>query len=312
MRAQSWLTLTVVVALAVPVQADGDPVRLEWKFDKDKTFYQTMSTVTSQKMKVMGMDIVQEQKQVFVFSWTPLANESNGDWIIRQKIEAVEMSIDIGGNKIEFDSAKPNKDNPLGEFFTALVGTEFKLTIGRDYKVNKIDGREEFIKKLTTANPTMSTLLEQILSEDALKQMSDPVFAAIPGKEVKKGDKWSKTSMLNMGPIGSYETTYDYTFEGRDGDVARIGCKANLIYMAPNKNGKNALPFQIVSADLKATDAKGTVYFDLKKGRVEKSDMKLGLKGKMEIEIAGMKAEVELMQNQETTVTTSDDKPEKK
>src|SRR5436309_1374456 len=42
-----------------------DAVDLKWKFDKDKTFYQEMTTETKQTMKVMGMDITQNQKQTF-------------------------------------------------------------------------------------------------------------------------------------------------------------------------------------------------------------------------------------------------------
>ena len=44
----------------------------------------------------------------------------------------------------------------------------------------------------------MKALLEQILNEDSLKQMADPTFAAVPGKEVKKGDPaWEKKTKLS-------------------------------------------------------------------------------------------------------------------
>ena len=62
----------------------------------------------------------------------------------------------------------------------ALVGSEFTLTVSADGKVTKVDGREDFVKKLTSANPQMGPLLQQILSDDALKQMADPTFAAVP------------------------------------------------------------------------------------------------------------------------------------
>jgi hypothetical protein len=44
---------------------------IKWKFERDKTFYQTMTTKTKQTMKVNDLDIGQNNEQTFVFSWTP-------------------------------------------------------------------------------------------------------------------------------------------------------------------------------------------------------------------------------------------------
>src|SRR5207245_719382 len=102
--------------------------------------------------------------------------------------------------------------NPLADFFKALVGSAFKLTVDPNFKVTKIEGRDEFLKKLVTANQQMEPMLKQILSDDALKQMADPAFSVVPNKPVKPADTWTRDSKLNMGPIGSYDTTYKYTY----------------------------------------------------------------------------------------------------
>ena len=42
----------------------------------------------------------------------------------------------------------------MGEFFKALVGREFKITLDtKTMKVTKVEGREEFVDKLVKANP---------------------------------------------------------------------------------------------------------------------------------------------------------------
>src|SRR3712207_900953 len=89
--------LVALVGLALPVSGQDkkddkkevkkeekkdDKVTLRWKFDKDKTFYQTMRTETKQTMKVMNNDVNQVQKQTFYFSWTPLKQEGD-NWVIR-------------------------------------------------------------------------------------------------------------------------------------------------------------------------------------------------------------------------------------
>ena len=313
MQHRRWLFSVVVLAVfAMPALAQEKPVNLSWKFEKDKTFYQEMTTKTEQTMKVMGQDIKQNQTQKFVISWSPVKQEADKSWVVKQKIESVMMDIDIGGNRIQYDSSKDaGSSNPLADFFKALVGSEFTITIGADMKVSKIEGRADFLTKLTTANPQMKQLLEAILSDDALKQMADATFAAIPNKEVKKGDTWSKESKLNMGPVGSYNTTYKYTYEGTDAKdkVEKIKVETTLAYTPPVDAQQGALPFKIKAADLKSDKSSGTVSFDAAKGRIESSTMTLDLKGKLSIEIAGMTTDVELTQTQTTTVKTTDKNP---
>jgi hypothetical protein len=294
-------------------QQDKDTVTITWKFEKGKPFFQQMTTKTKQTMKVMGMDITQNQSQTFTFSWTP-KEEKDKNWIVVQKIEAVQMDIEIGGNPIKYDSTKdaPGTGNPLAEFFKNLVGSEFTLTISPEMKVIKIEGREEFIQKLTKVNPQMEALLKQILGDEALKQMADPAFASVPTKPVKKGESWPGTSKLNMGPIGSYDTTYKYTYEGKDGKLEKIKVDATLKYEPPAASASGSLPFKIKSADLKSKDATGTIWFDNEKHYLDHSSMKMKLEGKLTIDISGMTTDVDLTQEQDTDVKTFDTNPIKK
>jgi hypothetical protein len=183
-------------------------------------------------------------------------------------------------------------------------------------KVTKVDGRSEFIKKLGTANPQMEGLLNQILSEDALKEMADPTFAAIPVKEIAVGEKWEKPSKFDMGPIGKYENTYKYTYEGKDKTNAkldRIKVETVVVYKKPDDTvSSGGLPFKIKKAELTAKKADGFNLFDNEKGRVESSEQNLDLSGKLDIEIGGQTTTVELSQTQKMTVKTTDADPTKK
>lgn len=297
---------------AVTPSAGGDKANLAWKFEKGKTFYQEMTTTTTQNMKVMGQDVTQKQSQTFYFSWTP-QDEKDGVWTVEQKIDGIKMTITINDQTISFDSTNPaaGANNALGEFFKQLVGTAFKLTIGKDMKVTKVEGRDEFIKKLGSANSQMEPLLKKILSEDALKQMADPTFGVVPGKEVTKGEAWNKDSSLNLGPIGSYDSKYKYTYEGKDGDLQKVKVDTTLTYKTPTESGEG-LPFRIKSATLTSKDAGGTIFFNPAKGRLEKSNLSLKLEGSLDIEIGGTTTKVDLKQEQTTVVATSDTSPIKK
>ena len=287
---------------------------LKWKFEKDKSFFQKMTTTTKQNMKVGDNEVKQDQSQTFYFSWTPV--KQDGDtWELKQRIEGVTMSIDIGGNKISYDSTKDTGEaaNPLSEFFKALKGSEFVITLNtKDNKVTKIAGRDEFIRKMVVSNPQMQSLLDKILNEQALKDMAEPTFGAIPGYEVTKGDAksgtWKRSSTFDLGPIGKYENTYTYTYEGKDKALDKIKVDLNLVYKA-GESTAGGLPFKITSADLKSKAAGGSILFDPAKGRVEKSSTSLTVDGTLTIEIGGQSTKVALAQTQETVVDTLDANP---
>lgn len=313
--------LAVLAGCIVLAPAYGqDKSVLKWKFEKDKPFFQKMTTDTQQSMRVSDNEVKQNQSQTFYFSWTPIKQE--GDvWELRQRIEGIVMSIDIGGNKIAYDSTKESEAaNPLSEFFKALKGSEFIVSLNvKDNKITKITGREEFIKKMVTANPQMQALLDKILNEQALKDMAEPTFGAIPGYEATKGDKktgeWTRKSTFDLGPIGKYENTYKYTYEGKEKALDKIKVDLDMVYKAGETNA-GGLPFKITSSDLKTvankdgkTTAGGQILFDSAKGRIEKSQSTLTVKGDLTIEIGGQSTKVNLEQSQNTTVDTMDTNP---
>jgi hypothetical protein len=307
------LGLVAVVGLTAATPA-ADTTTLKWKFEKDKPFYQEMSSDTTQKMKVAGSEINNTQKQTFYFSWTPV-EEKDGTWVLKQKIEGVKMKIEISGSPpIDYDSTKEGAaTTPLSDFFKVLVGSEFKLTIDKDMKVTKIEGRDEFIKKLGGANPQMEPLLKQILSEDALKEMADPTFAAVKTGEIKVNDTWERPSKFDMGPIGKYNNVYKYTYQGKDqgnNKLDRIKVDTTVKYEKPDDAAfGGGLPFKIKTAELTPKNATGFVLFDNEKGRVEGSESNLELSGKLGIEIGGQTTNVELSQTQKTSVKTTDTNP---
>jgi hypothetical protein len=296
-------------------KASPDKSTLVWKFEKDKPFYQKMTTTTKQDISVMGNKVSQTQTQTFYFSWTP--EKQDGDtWVLKQKIEGVAMEIDIAPNKISYDSTKDTTaNNPLGEFFKALVGSEFKISVSmpkdKEITITKIEGRDEFLKKLGNANPQMQPLLNQILNEKALIEMAAPTFAALPNKEVDSNadsKTWKRTSVLDMGPIGRYENAYTYTYDGKDDKkLDKIKVETQLTYKEPaDGGGVGALPFKITKAKLESKLSTGTILYNPDLGRIDKSSMKLELDGDLEIEIGGQKTMVKLSQTQESNVESAE------
>jgi hypothetical protein len=297
-------------------EATGD--KLEWKaFGKEgDKFYQEMVTKTEQKMKVMTMEVTQKQNQTFYVEWAT-QKVTDKEYVVKQTILGVKMDIEIGGNKISYDSTnlKDQQNNPLTEFFKALVGQSFTLTIDRSKLTASVDekDREKFIENLSRANPQLKQLLNAILSRRALEQMADPVFSAIPeGGVIPEKKTWKKESVLEMGPIGKYTTNYDFTFKGTNKEgIATIDVDTKLKYEPPGADAKDkeALPFKIVGATLESKKGHGEVKFSTKEGRIQSSEMSMVLAGVLDIEIAGQTTNVTLEQNQTSSLKTLDKNP---
>jgi hypothetical protein len=304
--------------LLIAVGADGAPapidrgVRLEWRFLADKPFYQKTITETSQKMIVGGNDIAMTQKQTFLSRWVPVRQLPDRSWVVKHTIQSVQVDIELAGNKITFDSSKAGDDSPLSGFFKALVGAELTLTISPRKKVTKVEGREALLQKINKANAPLKPMMEGILSESFLKQLADPLFAVLPGKTVKKGERWAEESKMDLGGAGSYAILSSYVFEGPDSsdkNLGRIAVTQKLTYAAAGPGAGGALPFKVVSTDFKKSEGTGTVWVNLKKGRIERSVLAQQLKGKMTIDIGGMNTEIDIDQKQKVTITTFDAPP---
>ena len=112
-----------------------------------------------------------------------------------------------------------------------------------------------------------------------------------------------------MGPIGKYESTNKFTYEGPDAKLQKIKVETTLTYQPPGQSTSASLPFKIKSADLKSKSATGTVYFDNEKHRFDHSESNLKLDGTLKVNIGGMDSDVKLTQEQKTTVATSDKNP---
>jgi len=290
-----------------PPVVGGDT--LQFNAFKPKTkFYQKQTTVTTQKMTVMSQEIKQDQKQTFIIEWSAGELDDKQNYIVTQKIVGVEMEINIGGNKITYDSRVSNPKNPMTDFFEQLMKkSELKYTIGQDLTVKSVDGSDELIKALSEINPQMQSLLKEILKKDSLIKMAEPTFFAFPaGGKVSKDLKWEKESKLNLGPIGSYTTKFHFKYDGeKDKKDTIVAEKIDLTYTPPS--GDSSLPFTIKKWESKGAEPGSAKYsFDRAKGRFEKAEVNLKFKGELTIEVSNMQTPVVLDQSQTATSTTYD------
>jgi hypothetical protein len=250
----------------------------------------------------------------------------------------VKVDIDVGGNPIKYDSTRAGENsisnligeffkfvfisclgdfnkpksasNPMGEFFKAVVGAEFKLVLdARTIEMVRIEGHKEFVNKLGAANKQMKPLLDKVLGEDALKEMAQTYFASQLMGPARPGDSWNKRRQMDMGPLGTYQIASRYTYAGKECELDRIKVESSLKYGLPApQEGVGGVPFRIEKAALGGKET-GALFFDRARGRVARAESNQKMNGKLTVLIGGQKTIVELSQTQQTMVQTSDVSP---
>jgi hypothetical protein len=305
---------SVIIILSIPsFVAAQEPQKFDLKFELGKSLFQKRTTTVKQQIKVMGQDLAQTQTSTFYSKLTPLRKVGDS-WVIEYEIEGIQMSIDISGNKIDYDSTKPEdgsaSSNPgLMGFLTTMIGAKLTVTLDKYLKVEKVEGVQEFIKKISSANSQnrMDEVMKAIMTDDAVKQMVDPTLGMLPETPKHIGETWSSSSTLNLGPIGSYSVTYNFRYVGIEKQHNKIEVDSKLEYKAPKEMDSTGLLFRIKEGNLTSEPTeKGIVLYNPRLGIIESADITLKIKGVLTVTIGMTDTKVELQQTQNSICKCSD------
>ncbi len=293
--------------LASPKQSEGQNpgVVLEWKFEKGRPFYQELTTEVDVVIKIQNIETKQKQTQTFYLVWTPL--EKDGDnWRLRQTIQGLKIDMDFGGNKISFDSSQEQQiDHSLKAFYQALIGAEFTLTLNKECRVQKIDGRDDFLKKYREHKPNVSVLMDTLFSDDWMRQMAEISFGGLPKGSIRPGEDWSEKRKLGLGPLGEYSVTDRFTYTGLAGEFDKVTLRV--------EGNPKGVPLMGTVADnmkvnLRRLEYSGSQLFDRGKGRGVSSELNLAL----ESTVNARGTEMDISQTQKTTIKTTDAAPQRR
>jgi RNA polymerase sigma factor (sigma-70 family) len=289
--------------------APSKAVTFQWKFEKGKPFYQIITTETEQHSKVMGTDVAQKQNQTFYFRWTPKDRTRDNRWVITQRVEGVKIDLDMAGTRLNYDSTtgKPSADSPLGNFYQALVGSEFQLTVPSGAQGLQIDGVPKFLRELSNRQTPLHAK-----SVADYNQLLGVWFLALPPQPVRVGDTWSRKAEFSVLSLHGFNVVYQYTYAGKEGPLDKITVQCTMGYQLRDPGKGEGFPAQVKKVDLKTTKGTGVVYFDRARGRIVWSEMTLPLEGQMTLLLNGQETQVDLRQTQTIRGQTMDADPLRK
>jgi hypothetical protein len=286
-----WLTAVLAFAcVAVPAQAQNK-LSFKWKFTQGEKFVQETRTTLKQTIRSVGMEQKQDMDQVLTSTYE----------VLDVTAEAIKIRLTLDDVKANVTGAGSNLTNIIQQ----LRGLALILTLDAKHNVTQVEGYEDLMKRVAGENEATKRMVKDILSEDALKKSLKEALAFGPADPVGPGEKWTREASISLGPLGTLLTTNHYTFEGttmlEDKPVAKVLIDQTVKYEPPKGDG-SGLPFQIVKSDLKAENAKGTLWFAIEQGKPVRLEQRMRYRGTMTISANGMNVDMEIDQDQNVVI----------
>ncbi len=265
--ARLLLPAAVLLACAAPLFA-AEAVELKQRLIVGKQYSQTIETSQSATIAIGDQKMDQKTTMTMELTMAVSAHEDGTRKRATIKYGRMAMGMDMNGQKMGFDSAKPGDGaDPMGlsKSLGAVVGQEMKLVLSATDEVSEVENSDEFVKKFPPAAlPGMD--MAKMFNKEAMAQvLKQGALLATPGKPVQPGDSWPFTSTIEMPQMGAVAVKGTYTFKGltdHDGvlcaEIAMVGEIALDLAKAPA---------QVAQLGMKADGTlKGTVWFDPKLG----------------------------------------------
>ncbi len=289
---RSILCLAALALVGASSVAQAD-VTLAAKFPDEKSSKSTTTVKTNQTLSLAGMDIVTAADQTISTSSVNGKRNADGVIVVQQKIDALNASIEVQGQRLSFDSGNPDappsstKIDVLLDVFKAMSKSTWTTTYDKENTVTAVAGRAKALESLPEA---LRKATEKQLEESYLTQLAKEEMSAIPRTAVDTGDTWNVQSTVRMdgGQTLTFKRTYKY--EGvidQDGkSLHKITETTTGVDYDMEANG--GLPLKYLSSELSVAASSGTILFDNEAGETVSRHSKVQIKGPMAFEAGGM------------------------
>jgi hypothetical protein len=268
---------------------------LAWKVQQGDRFFIEEVTSVRQTIKIMGTETRQDFAQTKLLRYIVLGRNADGNLLLDKRIEAVKVSTEVG------DAAPESKIAQLFE------GAEFLVTLNPKGRIVKADGLNELLDRLGRKMPEASKLLRALVSEETLTTTDVNLFHFPP--ENAKDGAWQDSTVVPLGPLGRLEAVHDYRLvrEEKKDSIAKIAVTSKLTYALPPENAGH--PIKVLRGFLKPEEARGTILFDVARGRIVHSETRRVLDGTLHVRVPGGSVDMDLHQEQTVTLRLLDRSP---
>ena len=248
-----------------------------------KRYHLTVVTDQSSRMKLGAQDMTQKSSVEVGTSQTISSGPSKDTRKITVKYERMAMNMEVAGQKMSYDSAKPDAsaENPLAATFSKIVGKQMVAVVDANYKVKSVE-KDAAVEAAFAQDPVVSGMLNKDGLEQMLRQRG---IGTAPPKPAKVGDSWPFVIEQALPGVGALKVTGTYTYARnveKDGSPCaelKIGDGKITMKLAAAGSDPNSPEARMAAAGMKLTEGRiaGTIHFDRAVHTVRESDVSMNL-----------------------------------
>ncbi|MGE0607265.1 MAG: DUF6263 family protein [Pirellulales bacterium] len=272
-RGLGWLA----VALAAVSVSHGQ-TQLKMKFVEGETLRYIQDMENKMDMGALGK---MDQSMGMEMTMHVDSVDEEGVAQVTQSITRIKMAMVLPppvDQDVSFDTDEPGElevENPvlkqMASALTPMIGGKMKMKMSPYGELSDFELDEQLTKHFDSLPKQPGGGLNAAKMKEMMAQMTQP----LPKKEIEKGETWQRELKTEMPPLGAMQADYEYTYEGTEEDLERIGVTGDLRITPDEKS-----PFKI---EMKDQTLDGYLLFDNVAGRMSKAVIKQ--KFKMEINV---------------------------
>jgi hypothetical protein len=274
------LTL-IAVLLLVPAsawaQTSAKPVQLAWKFKEGEKFWVDTQTRIEQNQQSGGQSLT---NIVILRTIT--------SFVVKKITETnfVELEAKIESTRYNNVNQTPDGEK-MSTLYGRLQGASFRIILSPERQVQKLDGYNEWLQKLSLIVPAAEVdRLRALIPETDIRNAISEGFAFLPEYPLSVGQQWRKKSELNLAPAGSLSCNLTYTYRGT-ADKGR-----DKVTIESKEPGKFALNASASTAGSQSTFAlenrTGTIFFNNAIGKLDQAEHTYQTRGTVSFPAVGL------------------------
>jgi hypothetical protein len=298
------VSASIVFGIATSSQAQ---VKLQRKMVEGATTTVETTNRVEQKLTIAGMDTETNSDTRAVSKVTTGKRDVAGMIKAQEKIESLNVSLNVMGQNYSFDSTSPDVKGSsmlevLRDLHKALSKRTTTIVYGKDGRIHAIESDQDLLNSLP---PELQANVKSQLDPEFLKKIANQELDQLPSDPVNVGDSWQRTEMVNFGAGQVMTFQKKYTYQGtvdKDGKkLDKITVKALSVDFALQDS---PLPLQLKGSDLKADQTEGTILFNRDAGYVVEAQSAIRITGDIMFAINGMDlpSQIDLKLNASTVV----------
>lgn len=261
--------MLVLLPLATHAQT-GKAIKLEWKFKEGEKFWIDTYTRVEQAERLGNQNAA---NIVVVRTFT--------SYTVKKVTESNFVELEAKIESARYDNNQTTDSQRMAALYGRLQGAVFRITLGPDNQVQRLDGYQEWLQKLSTILPTAEMdRIRFLIPETDLRNAVNEGFGFLPEKEVRLNQQWTKKSELNLAPAGTLTCMLNYTYKGQEKGKEKIAidCKEqgtftmNTAMVAPGSQSTFYLD-----------NRTGTILFNNQTGKMEQAEHQYQTRGTITI-----------------------------